>query len=180
MKPYVRLINCSDAESVEQQTRKCSSPSATEICFATVVGIHSLALIAPYAILFVAVSDKRFMNLATAEKEKIAEICERNDIEFCALFGSFARGEATETCDIDLLVRFSKTIGLFGFVGVEQELEEALGRKVDLATDKMIGKYIRESVFRDLKIIYEKARQPAATSTYSLSNRQNKNLSSRL
>ncbi len=133
----------------------------------TIVGIHSLALIAPYAILSVAVGDIRFMNLASAEKEKIVEICERNDIEYCALFGSFARGEADETSDIDLLVRFSKPIGLFGFAGVEQELEESLGRKVDLATDKMIGKYIRESVMRDLKIIYEKARQPTATSTYS-------------
>ncbi len=107
------------------------------------------------------------MNLASAEKEKIVEICERNDIEFCALFGSFARGEADKDSDIDLLVRFSKPIGLFGFVGVEQELEEALGRKVDLATDKMIGEYIRESVFRDLKIIYDETRQPATTSTYS-------------
>lgn len=107
------------------------------------------------------------MNLATAEKEKIVEICERNNIEFCAVFGSFARGEAGEESDIDLLVRFSKPIGLFGFVGVEQELEEALGRKVDLATDKMIGKYIRESVTRDLKVIYEKTRQPAETPAYS-------------
>ncbi len=107
------------------------------------------------------------MNLASAEKEKIVEICERNDIEFCALFGSYARDEATEESDIDLLVRFSKPIGLFGFVGIEQELQEALGRKVDLATDKMIGKYIRENVFHDLKVIYEKTRQPATTSTYS-------------
>lgn len=107
------------------------------------------------------------MNLALAEKEKIIEICERNDVSYCALFGSFARGEADENSDIDLLVRFSKPIGLFGFVGVEQELEEALGRKVDLATDKMIGKYIRESVFHDLKVIYDKTRQPAETPAYS-------------
>ena len=107
------------------------------------------------------------MNLASAEKEKIVEICERNDIEFCAVFGSFARGEAGEDSDIDLLVRFSKPIGLFGFAGVEQELAEALGRKVDLATENMIGKYIRESVTRDLKVIYDKTRQPATTSTYS-------------
>jgi uncharacterized protein len=97
------------------------------------------------------------MNLALSEKEKIIEICKRNDISYCALFGSFARGEADENSDIDLLVRFSKPIGLFGFVGVEQEFESALGRKIDLATDKMIGKYIRESVFHDLKIIYDKA-----------------------
>lgn len=107
------------------------------------------------------------MNLALAEKEKIVEIGERNDIEFCALFGSFARGEANEESDIDLLVRFSKPIGLFDFVGVEQEFESVLGRRIDFATDKMIGKYSRESVFHDLKVIYDKTRQPAEASTYS-------------
>lgn len=97
------------------------------------------------------------MNLASAEKEKIVEICERNDIEFCALFGSFARGEATEESDIDLLVRFSKPIG-WSFYGIADELEKALGRKVDLATENMLGKRIRESVFRDLKVIYEETK----------------------
>jgi predicted nucleotidyltransferase len=96
------------------------------------------------------------MNLALSEKEKIIEICKRNDISYCALFGSFARGEATETSDIDLLVKFSKRIGIFEFAGVAQDLEDALKRKVDLATEAMIGKYIRENVMRDLKVIYEK------------------------
>ena len=96
------------------------------------------------------------MNLASAEKEKIVKICERNDIEFCALFGSFARGEANEESDIDLLVRFAKPIG-WAFYGIADELEKALGRKVDLATENMLGKRIRESVLRDLKVIYEEA-----------------------
>jgi uncharacterized protein len=107
------------------------------------------------------------MYLSETDKQKIIEICQRNDISYCAVFGSFARGEATEESDIDLLVKFSKPIGLFGFVGVEQELEAELGRKIDLATDKMIGKYIRESVMRDLKNVYDETRQPATTSTYS-------------
>lgn len=135
--------------------------------FVIFVGIHSPS--AHFSLRYIVRRHRRheFMNLATAEKEKIVEICRRNDIEFCAVFGSFARGEADETSDIDLLVRFSKPIGLFGFVGIEQELAEALGRKVDLATDKMIGKYIRESVMRDLKIIYDKTRQSAETPAYS-------------
>lgn len=94
------------------------------------------------------------MNLASAEKEKIVEICKRNDISYCALFGSFARGEADETSDIDLLVRFSKPIG-WKFYGIAEDLEDALGKKVDLATEKMLNKRIRESVLRDLKVIYE-------------------------
>lgn len=97
------------------------------------------------------------MNLASAEKEKIVEICQRNDISYCALFGSFARGEADETSDIDLLVRFSKPIG-WAFYGIADELEKVLGRKVDLATENMLGKRIRESVFRDLKVIYEETK----------------------
>jgi uncharacterized protein len=105
------------------------------------------------------------MNLAPAEKEKIIEICERNDIEFCAVFGSFARGEATEESDIDLLVRFSKPIG-WAFYGIADELEETLGRKVDLATENMISR-IRENVMRDLQVIYEKTEQYRKTPAYS-------------
>jgi uncharacterized protein len=94
------------------------------------------------------------MNLALSEKEKIIEICKRNDISYCALFGSSARGEADENSDIDLLVRFSKPIG-WKFYGIAEDLEDALGKKVDLATENMLNKYIRKSVLEDLKIIYE-------------------------
>ncbi len=90
------------------------------------------------------------MNLAFSEKEKIIEICKRNDISYCALFGSFARGEANENSDIDLLVRFSKPIG-WKFYGIAEDLQDALGKKVDLATENMLNKYIRKSVLEDLK-----------------------------
>ena len=95
------------------------------------------------------------MNLASAEKEKIVEICERNDIELCAVFGSFARGEATETSDIDLLVRFSKTKG-FDWVDAALEIEDALGRKVDLVTENSLSPHIREFVLKDLQVLYRK------------------------
>lgn len=94
------------------------------------------------------------MNLALAEKEKIIEICKRNDISYCAVFGSYAREDATEKSDIDLLVRFSKPIG-WKFYAIAEDLQESLGKKVDLATENMLNKYIRESVLRDLKVIYE-------------------------
>ena len=96
------------------------------------------------------------MNLALAEREKIIEICKRNDISYCAVFGSYAREEATEKSDIDLLVRFSKPIG-WKFYEIAEDLQEVLGKKVDLATENMLNKYIHESVLRDLKVIYEEA-----------------------
>ena len=106
------------------------------------------------------------MYLSESEKQKIIEICRRNDISYCALFGSFARGDATEESDIDLLVKFSKPVG-YAFYGVAGELEDALGRKVDLATDNMIGKYIRDNVMRDLQKIYEETEQSASSPAHS-------------
>ena len=94
------------------------------------------------------------MNLANSEKEKIIEICKRNDISYCALFGSFARGEATEKSDIDLLVRFSKPKG-WNWISAALEIEDALGKKVDLVTENTLSPYIKDNVFKDLQVIYE-------------------------
>jgi uncharacterized protein len=94
------------------------------------------------------------MNSASAEKEKIVKICERSDIQFCTLFGSFACGEADENSDIDLLVRFSKPKG-FDWINAALEIEDALGRKVDLVTENGLSKYIKDNVLKDLQVIYE-------------------------
>ena len=94
------------------------------------------------------------MNLASTEKEKIVEICRRNDISFCALFGSFARGEATKESDIDLLIRFAKPKSLLGHIGVTHELEDALEKDVDLITENELSPHIKENVLRDLMVIY--------------------------
>jgi predicted nucleotidyltransferase len=98
------------------------------------------------------------MRLASNEKEKIIEICRRNDISFCALFGSFARGEATSDSDIDLLVRFSKPKG-YDWLDAAIEIEEALGKKVDLITEASLSKHVREYVDKDLQVLYGE-RQP--------------------
>ena len=98
-----------------------------------------------------------FMNLTLSEKEKIIEICKRNDISYCALFGSFAREEATEKSDIDLLVRFSKPKG-FDWLDAAFEIEDALGKKVDLVTENGLSPYIKENVLKDLQVIYEQSR----------------------
>lgn len=94
------------------------------------------------------------MKLNESEKKKIIEICKRNDISYCALFGSFARGEANEKSDIDLLVRFSKPKG-FNWLDAAFEIEGILGRKVDLVTENSLNPHIRKRVLKDLRVIYE-------------------------
>lgn len=94
------------------------------------------------------------MNLSSDDKEKIIEVCKRNDISFCGVFGSFARGQGNAKSDIDLLVKFSKPKG-FNWVDAAFEIEDALGRKVDLVTENALNPHIKERVLKDLQVIYE-------------------------
>jgi predicted nucleotidyltransferase len=73
------------------------------------------------------------------------------------LFGSFARNEADEQSDIDILVEldYSQHIGL-EFIGMKLDLEDMLKRKVDLVSERALSKYIRPYVEQEKKLIYEK------------------------
>ena len=66
-----------------------------------------------------------------------------------AIFGSVARGEATEASDIDLLVEFSGPVGLFAFIRLQQHLEELLGCKVDLVTPDALRQEMRERILKE-------------------------------
>ncbi len=67
------------------------------------------------------------------------------------VFGSYARGESHPGSDLDLLVEFEKKINLLDLIGLEQELSEALGIKVDLVSEKAISPYIKSSIEKDFK-----------------------------
>ena len=69
-----------------------------------------------------------------------------------ALFGSFARDQATEKSDVDILVRFSSPPDWRTYFGTQFYLEDLLGRTVDLATDSEIRYEIRPYV--DSEAIY--------------------------
>ncbi len=84
----------------------------------------------------------------------LVKICRENDVTSVSLFGSMARGEATEKSDIDLLVKFGKRKSLLSVVKLERQLAMALGRKVDLITEGALSPYIRGNIINDLETIY--------------------------
>ena len=86
---------------------------------------------------------------------RLIAICRKNDVSLIGVFGSVARGEATEKSDIDLLVRFSGRKSLLALVRLERELSAALNRKVDLLTEPAISPYLRDGILHDLQVIYE-------------------------
>jgi predicted nucleotidyltransferase len=86
---------------------------------------------------------------------KVVEICRKNDASMIGVFGSMAKGEATEQSDIDLLLKFSKRKSLLSLVKLERELSASIGRKVDLLTEASISPYLRDRIKKGLRIIYE-------------------------
>ena len=90
--------------------------------------------------------------------QKIADYFKTQPVVKAWLFGSFARGEETPLSDVDILVVLdhSQPIGL-KFFGMWNDLEQLLGRPVDLVTEGSLADFARESVERDKILIYERA-----------------------
>ena len=92
--------------------------------------------------------------------EKIAEYFKTQPVLKAWIFGSFARGEETSDSDVDILVRFDRStssIGLFAYMRMHRELEERLGRKVDLAEEGTLRPAAQLTANRDKKLIYERS-----------------------
>jgi len=82
-------------------------------------------------------------------KRKIAGILKNKGIEKAGIFGSYARGEQKKSSDVDILIKTPKKIDLYDFIGIKQELEDALHKKVDLVDYKLIRPEIRDKILMD-------------------------------
>ncbi len=89
---------------------------------------------------------------------KIVRLLRKHGARRVELFGSFARGEARADSDIDILVEFKERKSLLELVGIEQELEEAVGVKVDLLTKRWISPYLIDSIEREAVVIFDDTR----------------------
>ena len=74
------------------------------------------------------------------------------------LFGSYSRGEETPDSDIDLLVSFDSSvrISLMTLSGMSLDLEELLGREVDIVPEGSLRPYAKSNANRDKVLIYER------------------------
>ena len=82
-------------------------------------------------------------------KQRILPILQKYNIKRAGLFGSYARGEMREDSDIDILVEVADDISLLGFVGIKLEIEDILGKKIDLVEYNTIKPLIRERVIKE-------------------------------
>ncbi|MDZ7778675.1 MAG: nucleotidyltransferase family protein [Gemmatimonadota bacterium] len=87
---------------------------------------------------------------------RLAELCKKHDVRVLKLFGSAVRGDDRPDSDIDLLVEFEGDKSLFDLIGLELELEEFLGRDVDLLTEPALSPYLRDRILASTSVIYER------------------------
>lgn len=78
-----------------------------------------------------------------------AVLQERYGVRSIAVFGSYARGEATEASDVDLIVEFTEKPGLLKFVNLEAYLSEILGIPAQITTLEALRSEIRENALKD-------------------------------
>lgn len=69
------------------------------------------------------------------------------------VFGSYVRNEQKKNSDVDVLVEFSKPLGLFKFIELENHLSKKLGLKVDLVMKSALKPYIGKVILKEVHYI---------------------------
>lgn len=95
------------------------------------------------------------MTLQTIQNNT-APIFQKAKVSKAAVFGSYARGDAKAESDVDIIVKFKdeSNLDLDQLLNLKSELEQAVGKKVDLSRYTKLHKLYRPFVFRDQKVIY--------------------------
>ena len=98
--------------------------------------------------------DKLSKNIELKELQpRIVKILKSHGIKKAGIFGSYARGTQKKSSDIDILVLPAKKMG-FAFFGLQIELEEKLGKKVDLVSYNGISPYLKDKILsQEVRII---------------------------
>ena len=83
-------------------------------------------------------------------KAKTPDLTQRYGLRSLAVFGSMARGDDHPGSDVDLLVTFEGPATFDRYMGLKLELEDLLGRPVDLGTPQTLRPELRARVEKDL------------------------------
>ena len=80
--------------------------------------------------------------------EKVIPILERHNALRARLFGSLVAGEERPDSDVDILVKLKDDVSLLDYIGIKLEVEDALGRKVDLVEYGTLKPLLKDKILR--------------------------------
>jgi len=81
--------------------------------------------------------------------DNLKTVHDRFGVDSLSVFGSIARDSLTPESDVDILVRYHETPGIFSFLDLKQYLEEIVGRPVDLVTEGALKKQLRSKILQE-------------------------------
>lgn len=89
--------------------------------------------------------------LRSGRRDEILRLAVRRGAHNVRVFGSVARGEANENSDLDLLVAWEPGRSLLDHAGLVQDLQDLLGVKVHVGTEKSLHWYVRDRILREAR-----------------------------
>ncbi len=92
------------------------------------------------------------------DDEALAKLCRKHHVRRLDLFGSWAKGTARDESDVDLLVEFEPRCvpGLLGFIALQEELADLLGKEVDLVSRSGLSPYMKDELLASRSSLYER------------------------
>ena len=83
------------------------------------------------------------------KREEILRLAASHGARSVRVFGSVARGDAGQDSDVDFLVELDPERSLFDLGGLVMDLQDLLGRRVEVVTEKALHWYIRDRVLQE-------------------------------
>ena len=83
------------------------------------------------------------------KREDVLEVAKKHGVTSLRVFGSVARGEESADSDIDLLVTTGPSVSPWFPAGLILELEELLGRHIDIVTETGLNPLLRDEVLSE-------------------------------
>jgi len=87
------------------------------------------------------------------KREEILEMATRHGAGNVRVFGSVVHGNAGPQSDVDLLVEMTPGRSLLDLIGFWQDVEELLGRRVDVITDGGISPYLKDRIYSEAVLL---------------------------
>ena len=89
------------------------------------------------------------LNFLQSKRTEILALAAKHGASNVRLFGSVIRDEDRDGSDVDFLVDMQENRSLFDLIGLQQDLEKAIGRKVDLLTPSGINRYLKDRILAE-------------------------------
>ena len=93
--------------------------------------------------------EKSLLEQMRLHRAEILEMAQRNGMKNIRIFGSVARGEDKKDSDIDILVEVESGKSLFDLVGFGIEVEDLLGRRADVVSQRGLSPYLKDQILKE-------------------------------